>query len=282
MIARRTIDELRAMSAGSAIDRVVRQARLRRWRAREEIVVRCGGRSARLRVRRNSTDADVAAQCFIDNQYEVPVVAGNPPVHRAAVQATYERILGSGSVPLIVDCGANIGASAAWFDLRYPGCRIVAVEPAPGNCAILRLNARDRANVDVIQAGLSAEDGEAFLHDGGGGAWGYRTTAAGGDVSVPMVSLKTVLRDQDAKAASPFILKIDVEGAESGLFGTACDEFARFPLIIIEPHDFCMPGQGTALPFFRFHADRGRDFLFGIENIFSLDFPSLARGARAP
>jgi hypothetical protein len=38
-----------------------------------------------------------------------------------------------------------------------------------------------------------------------------------------------------------------------------------------------MPGQKTASSFFKFHGETGRDFMFGLENIFSVEIGSLAR-----
>jgi FkbM family methyltransferase len=38
-----------------------------------------------------------------------------------------------GQTPLILDLGANIGASAVWFAVRYPAAHIVAFEPHPDN-----------------------------------------------------------------------------------------------------------------------------------------------------
>ena len=35
------------------------------------------------------------------------------------------------SATLIIDCGANVGASVAWLSARYPEAHILAVEPAP-------------------------------------------------------------------------------------------------------------------------------------------------------
>jgi len=76
----------------------------------------------------------------------------------------------------------------------------------------------------------------------------------------------------------PFILKIDIEGAEKELFDHSLEIIAAFPLIIFEPHDFYMPGARTASPFFRFHAETGRDFAFHYENIFSMNMNSLRNG----
>ncbi len=59
---------------------------------------------------------------------------------QSRISLAYERIRSSGKTPLIIDLGANIGLASRYFDLIYPNSRIIAVEPAAGNCQIARLN----------------------------------------------------------------------------------------------------------------------------------------------
>ena len=146
---------------------------------------------------------------------------------------------------------------------------MIAVEPAPDNLALLRGNVEALKNVHVVAAGVGAEDSRSFLRNAGAGQWGYQTGGMDGSVGIDMVSIPTLLRSKACEEAEPFILKLDIEGAEAALFDGPVDDINRFPLLIIEPHDFCMPRQGTSRSFFRFHADTKREFLFGHENIFS-------------
>jgi hypothetical protein len=46
-----------------------------------------------------------------------------------------------------------------------------------------------------------------------------------------------------APDATPFLMKIDVEGAESDLFQTPYAGFQRFPALAIELHDWILPGR---------------------------------------
>ena len=52
----------------------------------------------------------------------------------------YACVAGLPRVELVIDCGANAGYSAAYFLSRYPQCRLIAVEPEPGNFALLQRN----------------------------------------------------------------------------------------------------------------------------------------------
>lgn len=268
----RLAEKFNSASPGVLLDKLLRRTTLKRWRTLSSLSVSCNNRHAKLQVRKGTTDAEVVWQCFSARQYEVPVVIGAAPLHRNAVQAKYADIVQSGRKPLIVDCGANIGASTAWLKMMYPKATIVAIEPAPDNFAVLSANSVQFENVDSVQAGIGPIVTTAFLKDNGGGAWGYQTSSEQSSVKIEMISLASVLESEKYKDHQPFILKIDIEGAEQYLFERdSYESMHRFPVIIFESHDFYMPAKKTSSPFFRFHADMGRDFLFGMENVFSID-----------
>ena len=275
------LGKLRGLSAGEVVDTVRRKVYVKRWQRRDHVSVRCAGRTARLQVRKASTDVEVVWQCFIGNQYEVPTVPGAAPLHYDAVQAAYANIIKSGKTPLIIDCGANMGASTAWFDMRYPKSKIVAIEPAAANLSLLQANCGHGSNITIVEAGVGPEDNIAYLQDNGGGHWGYQTGQTMSDKPVKIVSLAKLIDTNRDELIVPFILKIDVEGAEKDLFEHSLESIAAFPVIIFEPHDFYMPGARTASPFFKFHAEAGRDFSFHYENVFSLDMNSLCHNVDA-
>ena len=73
-----------------------------------------------------------------------------------------------------------------------------------------------------------------------------------------------------AEGYTPFLAKIDIEGAEADLFSRDTDWIDQFPLIIVELHDWLLPKQGTSRNFLRCIAARNRDFVYLGENIFSI------------
>jgi FkbM family methyltransferase len=258
----------------------MRAVYLRRVRRHQPFVATVAGQRVTLRHRGTEADAFAAWQCFHREQYRLPPPLFEPPHHDRAVTAHYQALVAAGRVPLIVDAGAHIGAASLWFAARYPASRIVAVEPAEENLAVLRRNAED-AGITVVAAALGAADGEVQLADTGQSSMGYRVGGEGPTRPVAMLSLPTLLA-RHALGAEPFILKIDIEGAERQVFaaGAGGDEAAaQFPLIVLEEHDFMLPGRATASGFFRFHAEQGRDFAFANENIFSFDMKRLRPGS---
>ena len=211
------------------------------------------------------------SQCFEDHQYEIPETGVD---YRLKVRDLYARIVRDGGIPLIIDAGANIGASALWFRAQYPEAMIVAIEPATDNLKWLRVNCAG-ARFDIRGAAIGPEDGETTLTDPGAGADSYRTGGSGlPGYTVPVVSVATILAQHPGTV--PFILKADIEGAEQHLFRGDPAVLAQFPIIAVEPHDWMLPGEGTALSFFGFHTAAKRDFSYHSENIFSLDYAKLA------
>jgi FkbM family methyltransferase len=188
--------------------------------------------------------------------------------HGTLIERIYREIVASGKKPLIVDCGAHIGASVLWFTARYPEAHIVAVEPSPMNFALLRKNCIS-LDIDLRQAGIGPEDGTAWMNnpeDEGG----CTTNNNRDGIDVAIISLKTILTAKPASGYSPFILKVDIEGAEKSLFTGPASVLDQFPLILLEPHDWLYPGQCTSVEFFRFHAQAGREFAMHNENIASI------------
>lgn len=93
-------------------------------------------------------------------------------VYEPHVAALYRTQLRPGMT--VLDVGANIGFHALHAATRVaPHGRVVAVEPDPGNAALLRASLRlnePRLPVEVVEAALSDADGELILSDLGNAA----------------------------------------------------------------------------------------------------------------
>ena len=217
--------------------------------------------------RPNSSDVPTLQQIFVRNDYNLEHLA-----RYAELKAHYERKSAQGKHALIVDGGANIGAASVAFSLGWPGSRITAIEPDQDNFELLTNNTSG-LSVTCIQGALAASPGKAKVVDTGLGEWAYQTrrvtdAATEGD-AVPYVTVNEIYRN-NAKDCFPFIVKIDIEGAEADVFSANTDWVAVTPLIIVEPHDWLMPKGGTSRSFLRCIADQDRDFLIMGENICSI------------
>lgn len=185
------------------------------------------------------------------------------------IRDLYVRLTDSGARPLVLDAGANIGASALFFCLTYPRAHVLALEPERANFELLRRNCGG-LDVEALCAGIAATAGVASLLDPGLGEWGYRTVReAGARSGVPLYAASDLVSMKTREGFEPFIAKIDIEGGESELFSCATGWVDAFPLLIIELHDQMLPGQANSQNFLKCMAKRDRDFVYSGENVFS-------------
>lgn len=209
----------------------------------------------------NAGDDGAALQVFVQLDYNLEPFARHNDV------INLHRVLRAGKVtPLIIDAGAHIGASAVFFACAWEGSHVVALEPEPNNCTLLRQNTAG-LQVDVLQAGIASTDGSALLEDPGRSSWGFRLDLARkGDVRVYGAS--TIVSTYCRKRLVPFIFKCDIEGSEGELFRQNTDWMNLFPLIVIELHDWMLPKKSVSRSFFREIAAREFDVVQRGENLF--------------
>ncbi len=146
-----------------------------------------------------------------------------------------------GSAELIIDCGANVGYSAAYFLSRYPESRLVAVEPDPQNFKVLQANVKDfGARATCICSGIwSSPTGLVFAAETlvQGKEWGrtVRQAAFGEAPDVMAIDIGSILERDGAKRIS--ILKIDIEGSEAAVFSEHFEKWIdKVDNLVIELH----------------------------------------------
>lgn len=144
---------------------------------------------------------------------------------------------------VIVDAGANVGMTGAYFSAAYPGARIYCIEPDPENVRILRMNLRrqlDEGSVVLAAAALYDHDGWVNL---AGEGWAYnhaigKETERGVQVPagmrVPAITPETMIRQWGLEKID--LLKIDIEGAEDNLFRGALEWLEIVETILLEIH----------------------------------------------
>jgi FkbM family methyltransferase len=167
----------------------------------------------------------------------------------------HRKMLSANVKPLIIDLGANIGLASKYFDLAYPSCHIVAVEPDGGNCLIARTNLP--YNAVLKKAAISSRSGTGNLIATGRNV-GFRVESnPHGDVE--FLTVQDLLTN--AQGLAPFLIKIDVEGFESDLFSENTDWIDLFPVLLIELHDWMLPGEQVTKNFLVEISKKERDFM---------------------
>ncbi|MBE0679016.1 MAG: FkbM family methyltransferase [Bacteroidales bacterium] len=143
---------------------------------------------------------------------------------------------------VIIDAGANIGASAVWLHHRFPGARIIAVEPEATNFDLLRLNTAPYLNISCIRGALFGEDTSLRISDTQVDNYAFRvekTTVS--DDSVPGFTIDSLMRMYDIQQID--ILKMDIEGAEYDVFIKEPGKWlSKTRMLIMELHEYFKPG----------------------------------------
>ena len=160
------------------------------------------GLSGKLRFRHGTSDKEVIEQVFLTDEFSwLPRVDG---------------------VATIVDCGANIGATAFLLLNAFPDARLVAIEPDAGNYDVLRKNLEQFGERAIaLNAAVWSRDTTLRLVRGeflDGREWTYQAKEHP-DTSieaVPAKSLPTILGELGAESID--LLKVDIEGGELDLF----------------------------------------------------------------
>jgi FkbM family methyltransferase len=211
---------------------------------------------------RDLVDYAVIRHIFIDHDYSIEKSGRASDLSRV-----YNRIVSTGKTPLIVDCGGNSGMATRYYSETFPEARIVYIEPDEGNVSLAREN-NPQGDVEFLHAGVGNSDTTANLLDPGHGNWGYRVEE---DVAgkTKIISINSILNSPAFADCLPFIAKIDIEGFEANLFERNTEWIDAFPLLVIELHDWMLPGQANSQNFLKEIAKRNRDFVFNGENVFS-------------
>ena len=197
----------------------------------------------RVHLRSRSTDGEVFRQIFARRQYDF---SGTEQFRR--LEVCYNSLLSSGTLPVIIDAGANVGAAAIWFSQLFPLARVVAVEPDPQNASLCKLNTHGLANVHVLEAAFGCSNGRVNLMDTDKEAWAVRTIRSEATGSVPVLTVDNILRHAGEKV-SLLLVKIDIEGFEEDVFSANTEWLMDTKAVIIEPHDWLFPGRYSSHSF---------------------------------
>jgi FkbM family methyltransferase len=175
----------------------------------------------RLECRCGASDLDLFKQIFIDREYRCLDDAAD--------------------ANLVIDCGANVGYSAAYFLSRFPRCRLIAVEPDESNFALLNRNLQPfRGRFTALRAGVWPRvAGLRFSEEkfGDGREWSYtvREAEPGEVAQIPAIDIGSLLRMSGCERIS--VLKIDVEGSEKAIFSENFEQWLdKVDALVIELH----------------------------------------------
>jgi FkbM family methyltransferase len=224
--------------------------------------------SCDIKYRQNSKgDRGVLKQIFRDGDYNIEDMA------QGKILIEYHNKMSKNSPSLIVDAGANIGASAVFFAKTFKNSFIFSIEPEINNFKLLKHNTLGLKVFNFFGA-IDSKNGYLELQDPGLSDWGFRTNTIkkiknkSNLTLIRSISPSSVLRHPACAKKNCLIFKIDIEGAEDSLFKGNVNWMKKFPLIIIELHDWMLPFSGSSRNFIKAISKFDFDFIYKGENIF--------------
>ena len=178
----------------------------------------------KLRVRPATSDVLVLVETFDHHPEATPEEVGEPRI--------------------VVDLGANIGATLAKIAVASPSARIVGVELDPENASLARENTSAWADrVTVVEAAVAARPGAVRYKRQGLEPWTY-AVGEEGEQETGAVTLDYLLAEYGL--ASVDFLNIDVEGAERELLRAGGSWAGRTRCVSVEVHGDYRPAEAES------------------------------------
>jgi len=139
--------------------------------------------------------------------------------------------------PVVLDAGANVGATGIWWLAHLPGATLHCFEPEPANFALLEANLSPYPRVGLHQAALGCEEGTARLTVAAHGAMHTLADESLGSrhIEVPLWRLDRFLEREGLRRVD--LLKLDVEGFEIEVLRGLGDRLADVGVIAGEVHE---------------------------------------------
>ncbi len=191
--------------------------------------------------------ADEQFHYFTSKHLDYPVLARRASsdikvFNQVFVEREYRCLDHLNEAKLVIDLGANVGYSSAYFLSRFKDCTVLAVEPDPGNFTVLKRNVAPYGNRCYALQNAVWWQSEAlrFKHPMTAGDEWARVVEPGNsqDSDIRAITIPMLLKSAPFPRVS--ILKIDIEGAEVELFSHDTSWLECVDNVVIELHgDAC-------------------------------------------
>jgi FkbM family methyltransferase len=141
----------------------------------------------------------------------------------------------------VLDIGANVGYSSAYFAGIYPKCEVVAVELMHSNFEQLSRNTAFLGNrIRTVEAAVWSHNNGVSIADDtfrDGDAWTHHASEAeAGKSLVPSITMLDLMREHAMPHVN--VCKIDIEGAEYELFADGKRHWVNHcDVILLEIHE---------------------------------------------
>ncbi|HVU34120.1 MAG TPA: FkbM family methyltransferase [Opitutaceae bacterium] len=179
-------------------------------------------------VRAGTADVETFEEIFLARHYELPFPEFHPR--------------------FVLDLGANIGLASIRFAARWPAARILAVEPAEENFALLQRNTGAYPMIARDRAAVWAHAAELAILNPGDAANAFRLGTAAAGPAAAAVPGRTIDEFATRFGCGAWnLVKMDVEGAEAEILNANTRWLDAVSVLVIELHDRICPGCTEAL-----------------------------------
>ena len=145
---------------------------------------------------------------------------------------------------LIIDAGANVGYVTIALAKKYPGCRILAIEPDRDNYQVLEQNTAEIPQVQTLLGALWSKSGTLCVTNPEAKSVSFQVAPSGDGESVQAFSVSDLMELTGENSVS--LLKLDIEGAEFEVFQSHTDIwFKKVKTMMVELHERYAPGLNS-------------------------------------
>ncbi|MCX6250040.1 MAG: FkbM family methyltransferase [Bacteroidetes bacterium] len=167
-------------------------------------------------------------------EYPILIRPGTSDAHTIinnVVREEYGQVNPTTPPKWMIDAGAYTGDTTAYFLSRFPGLKIIALEPNPPSYKIAKMNLEPYGERAILlQKGLYVNDGVTFFSGDGTGA---SIDKAGFKIDCTTVS--SLMEQYSIPRID--ILKMDIEGAEEAIFSSDPEKWlSSVNMLMIEIH----------------------------------------------
>ena len=191
--------------------------------------------------------------------------------HQIFVEREYACLDDLKDVGLILDLGANVGFSSAYFLSKFPDSFVVAVEPDPANFVALEHNLKPyEGRYKLVRAAVWPENTKLYFDIttlGQQAEWGRKVgTAPLSNIEVEGIDINSLLNMTPYPRIS--LLKMDIEGAEREVFSRNIQPWLSLTdAFAIEVHGAeCEQMLQTAISGCNFSQSRSGELTIGIKS----------------
>lgn len=189
------------------------------------------------------------------------------------ISQEYQNYQNNKLIPLIIDCGSNIGCSTEYFQRIFKESYTVLIEPEEKNFNFSNKNLSNKDN-KLMNCVVADEEKNYFFEHDFIDSRAPRVTENQG-TQIKGITVNQILSDFPKDKYQPFLIKIDIEGFEDQLFSKNYEWINKFDIIIIEIHDWMLPGKSNSHNFINAlnqvtNKNNKRDLIISGENLISI------------